>query len=187
MNNMPALHWLQLLSPIHSKVVSVCMLVCALADRFTVCVGACTVSCVWVQGYSDTLRWAAGDKFYIRHWHLTNLPLTAELGVSPPHSASCMASLYCFVSVFCPFLCNVKYAFLGSATPSSPNWELEKKREKTISWWQIRMWRWSASSTFEACSLRFYLFTYKTKCHNKGHHKEGGVRYNNQWDNTINA
>lgn len=57
---------------------------------------------MWVQGHSDTLRWAAGDEFYIPRWLLTNLPLTAEVGVSPPHSVSrhVPSDLYLFSFTF---------------------------------------------------------------------------------------
>lgn len=87
--------------------------------RMCVCVGACTVSCVWVRRHSDTLRSATGGMFYIPHWHLTNLPLTTEVGVSPPHAVSCMASLYCFLSVF-------MYTFFSSSN-SSPSWLAEEE------------------------------------------------------------
>lgn len=78
--------------------------VCAGWYIHNVRVGVRTVRCVWVQGHCDTLRWAAGDEFYIPHWRLTNLLLTTEVGVSPPHSVYCMESfstaLYLFSATF---------------------------------------------------------------------------------------
>ena len=62
-------------------------------------VGVCVGSCVWFQGHSDALRGAAGDEFYMFHWHLKNL--------LPSHWGQCLSSLLnimhgvlmCFISL----------------------------------------------------------------------------------------